>query len=73
VSIFQRRYRENQWWAEPLPQIKAQMRGKAQGRTIEQLDDAYTLREPESAYSVHFDSKKVTLSDENSVHFNEND
>jgi len=32
-------------------------------------NDIYTLREPESAYNVHFDRKKVLLSAENTVYF----
>ena len=53
-------------------QIKERLGVKAQGRRVAPADDAYTLREPESAYSVHFDSEKDALSDENSVYFDEN-
>jgi len=33
---------------------------------------AFTLREPELAYNAHFDSKKVVLSMDNGVYFDEN-
>ena len=41
------------------------------GRKMSLDDDIYTLREPESAYNTHFDSKKVLLSAENTVYFDE--
>jgi len=33
--------------------------------------DPFSLREPESAYNAHLDSKKVALSTENTVYFDE--
>jgi hypothetical protein len=41
------------------------------GRKVSLDSDIYTLKEPESAYDAHFDSKKVTLSTENTVCFDE--
>jgi hypothetical protein len=41
------------------------------GRKPSSDGDIYTLREPESAYNAHLDSKKVHLSTENTVYFNE--
>ncbi len=51
--------------------IKKKMGFDALGRKVNLDDDIYTLREPESAYNVHFDSKKVALSTENTVYFDE--
>jgi len=51
--------------------IKKKMGIDVLGRKVNLDDDIYTLREPESAYNTHFDSKKVLLSTENTVYFDE--
>ncbi len=52
--------------------MKAKMGFSVLGRKTCFNDDIYTLREPESAYNVHLHSKKVPLSSENTVYFDEN-
>ena len=39
-----------------VSQMKQEMGYSAMGREVEQTVDAHMLREPESAYSVHFDA-----------------
>lgn len=52
--------------------IKKKMGVSVAGRKVNSLDDGYILREPEVAYNAHFGSKKVSLSFENTVYFDEN-
>ncbi len=51
--------------------MKEKMGMRVLGRKVDLDNDIYTLREPESAYNAHFDSKKVLLSAENAVYFDE--
>jgi len=51
--------------------MKEKMGMSVLGRKVNLDNDIYTLREPESAYNAHFDSKKVALSTENTVYFDE--
>ena len=50
--------------------LKRKMGVGALGRKIESADCAYILRELESAYTTHFEAKKLGLSLENTVFFN---
>jgi len=50
---------------------KEKMGAGVLGRKVSLDSDIYTLKEPESAYDAHFDSKKVALSTENTVYFDE--
>ena len=52
--------------------MKEKMGMSVQGRKVNLDNDIYTLREPESAYKAHFDSKKVVLSTENTIYFDGN-
>jgi len=54
-----------------VARIKAQMGIMAQGRAVVYGDEAYILREPETAYTTHFEPEKEPLSDDNTVYFNE--
>jgi len=51
--------------------MKAKKGFSVLGRKASLDDDIYTLREPESAYNVHLHGKKVALSSENTVYFDE--
>jgi hypothetical protein len=51
--------------------MKGKMGVSVLGRKMNLEHDIYTLRESESAYHAHFDSKKVALSTENTVYFDE--
>ena len=65
-------------WSEALcvgsekfvEQIKHQL--GSVGRKVQEDCGAYVLREPDAAYTVHFDAKKEPLSMDNGIFFNEN-
>lgn len=52
--------------------IKSKMGVSVVGRKMSSLDDNYILREPEVAYTAHFEARKEGLTPENTVYFDEN-
>ena len=56
-----------------VDQVKRRMGILASGKKVGREGDACVLREPDVAYSAHLNDKKVDLSLENTVYFDEND
>jgi len=55
-----------------VEKLKRRLGVEVLGRSIMQDGDVYTLREPDVAYNVHFDTEKEYLSMDNGVYFDEN-
>jgi hypothetical protein len=57
---------------EFVENVKSELGSKATHRAVEQIDEAFALREPSEAYNSNLRGKSEPLSSENTVFWNEN-